>query len=287
MPVDLYVGGAEHAVLHLLYARFWHMVLYDCGVVSTGEPFRKLVNQGMILGPDGQRMSKSRGNVINPDDIVDEFGADSFRLYEMFMGPLEQTKPWNTKDLEGVYRFLSRVWRLVFDEEKGTFNEKLNKKESNNEQRRVLHECIKKVSGDIENLSFNTAISAMMIYVNEANKWDYVPEADLREFLKLLSPFAPHLSEELWSRLGEMQSIAHERWPEYNETYLVTDTLSYAIQVNGKVRGEIEVPADKVKEKDFVLEKAKAEKNVKKYLDEGEIVKEIFVPGKIVNLVVK
>lgn len=287
MPVDLYVGGAEHAVLHLLYARFWHKVLHDCGVVSTREPFRKLINQGMILGPDGQRMSKSRGNVINPDDIVKEYGADSFRLYEMFMGPLEQTKPWNTKDLEGVFRFLSRVWRLVIDEESGEFNHKLEDMESSREHRKALHECIKKVTEDIEQLSFNTAISAMMIYVNEGYKWEKVPRADFEQFLKLLSPFAPHLAEELWHRLGYDQSIAYEEWPGYNEEYLIADTQSYAIQVNGKVRGEIDVPTDKAREKDFVLSRAKEEKNVKRYLDEGEIVKEIFVPGKIVNIVVK
>ena len=288
MPVDLYVGGAEHAVLHLLYARFWHKVLYDCGVVSTKEPFRKLVNQGMILGPDGQRMSKSRGNVINPDDIVKEYGADSFRLYEMFMGPLEQTKPWNTKDLEGVYRFLGRVWRLVIDEESGALADCVTDSDPSKEQLRALHECIKKVTEDIEQLSFNTAISAMMIFINEGYKWEEVPRSIFETFLKILAPFAPHLSEELWQTMGHDDTIAHEAWPSYHEEYLVSETQHYAVQVNGKVRGEIEVPTDKAKDKEFVLGKAKEEKNVQRYLNGGtKIVKEIFVPGKIVNLVVK
>jgi len=288
MPVDLYVGGAEHAVLHLLYARFWHKVLYDCGVVSTREPFKKLINQGMILGPDGQRMSKSRGNVINPDDIVSEYGADSFRLYEMFMGPLEQTKPWNTKDLEGVYRFLARVWRLVIDEETGEFSDHFKEAEPTGEQLKALHECIKKVTEDIEQLSFNTAISAMMIFINEGYKWEVVPRSLFETFLKVLAPFAPHLAEELWHRMGHEDTIAHEEWPEYSEEYLVSETQHYAVQVNGKVRGEIEVPTDKAKDKEFVLGEAKKEKNVQRYLNGGaKIVKEIFVPGKIVNLVVK
>lgn len=287
MPVDLYVGGAEHAVLHLLYARFWHKVLYDCGVVSTKEPFKKLINQGMILGPDGQRMSKSRGNVINPDDIVKEYGADSFRLYEMFMGPLEQAKPWNTKDLEGVYRFLNRVWRLVMDEETGEFNDRLTEDEPSKEQLRTLHECIKKVTDDIENLSLNTAISAMMILINEAYKWDEVPVSLFESFLKLMAPFAPHLAEELWNKLGHEESIAREDWPSYNEKYLVADTQNYAVQINGKVRGQIQVPAEKAGDKDFVLDQAKKAKNVKRYLNGGTVIKEIFVPGKIVNLVVK
>lgn len=287
MPVDLYVGGAEHAVLHLLYARFWHKVLYDCGVVSTKEPFKKLINQGMILGPDGQRMSKSRGNVINPDDIVKEYGADSFRLYEMFMGPLEQAKPWNTKDLEGVYRFLNRVWRLVIDEETEEFNDKLTEDEPSKEQLRTLHECIKKVTDDIENLSLNTAISAMMILINEAYKWDEVPVSLFESFLKLMAPFAPHLAEELWNKLGHEESIAREDWPSYNEEYLVADTQNYAVQINGKVRGQIQVPAEKAGDKDFVLDQAKKAKNVKRYLNGGTVIKEIFVPGKIVNLVVK
>lgn len=287
MPVDLYVGGAEHAVLHLLYARFWHKVLYDCGVVSTREPFRKLVNQGMILGPDGQRMSKSRGNVINPDDVIAEYGADAFRMYEMFMGPLEQVKPWSTKDVEGVYRFLGRVWRLVTGEGQGDDLVPLTGDEPDREQLRALHECIRKVTEDIEELSFNTAISAMMIFVNEANKWEGCPRAVIEPFLKLLSPFAPHLSEELWHRLGHERTIAYEPWPEFEEAYLVAEKQLYPVQVNGKVRADIEVPMERSEDKEYVLDQARSEENVSRYLEKGEVVKEIFVPGRIVNFVVK
>lgn len=338
MPVDLYIGGAEHSVLHLLYARFWHKVLYDCGVVSTREPFQKLVHQGIILGEmefsgyrengewisadqvdneseyetvklneeevekegdhfvlkgtdiqvEGRayKMSKSRGNVVNPDDVVEQYGADSMRLYEMFMGPLEQVKPWSTKDVDGVYRFLGRVWRLTIDEEKGEVLPRITDGDPSSEQLRVLHECIKKVTEDIEELQFNTAISAMMIFVNEANKWEECPKSILETFLKLLAPFAPHISEELWERLGHDRSIAYEEWPEYEEKLLIPDTQNYAVQVNGKVRAEIEVPIEKAKDKQYVLEKAKDEENVKKYLEEGKLDKEIFVPGRIVNLVI-
>lgn len=340
LPVDMYVGGAEHSVLHLLYARFWHKVLYDCGVVSTEEPFQRLVHQGMILGEleytgyrneDGEwvsaeevdsdsdvkrvkldeseidkqeddfvvkgtsvkvdskahKMSKSRGNVVNPDDVIDEYGADSMRLYEMFMGPLEQVKPWSTKDVDGVHRFLNRVWRLIVDEESGELQENLVDEEPTKEQLKTLHECIKKVSEDIESLSFNTAISAMMIFINEAYKWESYPKTAIETFLILLSPFAPHIAEELWQKLGNPESIAYEEWPEFNEEYLISDTQMYPIQVNGKVRGEIYVPRNKAKDKEHVLSQAKLDKNVKKYLDDGELVKEIFVPERIVNLVVK
>ncbi len=339
MPVDMYVGGAEHSVLHLLYARFWHKVLYDCGVVSTKEPFQRLVHQGMILGEmeftgfksDGNwissdaaeeaedvervklsedqvekkgdnfvikgteitvdakahKMSKSRGNVVNPDNIVEQYGADSMRLYEMFMGPLEQVKPWSTKDVDGVYRFLGRVWRLIIDEDSGELNDSVIDEDPSKEQLKVLHECIQKVTGDIEDLSFNTAISAMMIFINEANKWDTHPKSILEPFVKLLSPFAPHIAEELWRKLGHDESIAYADWPEFNEEYLISDTQLYPIQVNGKVRAEIYVPRDKAKDKEYVLSEAKSEENVKKYLDDGKLVKEIFVPERIVNLVVK
>ena len=340
MPVDLYVGGAEHSVLHLLYARFWHKVLYDCGVLKTKEPFQKLVHQGMILGEmeytgykkEGEwissdeidavgnvekvklseseigkkgdnyvvrgtnikidakahKMSKSRGNVVNPDDIIEEYGADSMRLYEMFMGPLEQVKPWSTKDVDGVYRFLGRVWRLMVDDENGgLLDSVVENAEPTKEQLKTLHECIEKVGKDIEDLSFNTAISAMMIFVNEANKWEERPQPVLESFLKLLSPFAPHIAEELWRKLGHDDTIAYEPWPEFKKEYLVSDTQLYPIQVNGKVRADIEVPMDKAKDKDFVLKAAKEEENVQKYLAEGKIVKEIFVPGRIVKIVVK
>ncbi|MCW9706820.1 leucine--tRNA ligase [Fodinibius salsisoli] len=337
MPVDLYVGGAEHSVLHLLYARFWHKVLYDCGIVSTKEPFQKLVHQGMILGemeytgfkkdgewvsPDSDekdldavklvedqvekkgdyfvvkgtdikvdskahKMSKSRGNVVNPDDIVDQYGADSMRLYEMFMGPLEQVKPWSTKDVDGVYRFLGRVWRLMIDEETGALNDSITESEASGEQLKALHECIQKVTSDVKELSFNTAISAMMIFINEAYKWEEHPKSILEPFVKLLSPFAPHIAEELWQKLGHEETIAYADWPEFQEEHLISDTQMYPIQVNGKMRGEIHVPRNKAKDKEYVLAEAKAVDNVAKYLEEGKLVKEIFVPERIVNLVVK
>lgn len=321
MPVDLYVGGAEHAVLHLLYARFWHKVLYDIGVVSTKEPFQKLVNQGMILGemeftgPDGKKiaedkvekkgegfvlrgtdtkvearahkMSKSRGNVINPDNIIAQYGADSLRLYEMFMGPLEQVKPWSTKGVEGVNRFLNRVWRLLVDEDSGKISEKVKDIQAEKKHLKPLHEAIKKVSEDIESLRFNTAISALMIFVNEANGWDKIPLSVAKEFIQVLNPFAPHITEELWKMLGHDNTLAYEDWPEFNEEYLKADSIIYPVQVNGKVRADIEVDTDKAKDKEYVLGLAKEEENVAKYLAEGNLVKEIFVPGKIVNLVVK
>lgn len=321
MPVDLYIGGAEHAVLHLLYARFWHKVLYDIGVVSTKEPFKKLVNQGMILGemeftgPDGEKlkdeevekkgegfvlkgtdtkvearahkMSKSRGNVINPDHIIEQYGADSLRLYEMFMGPLEQVKPWSTKGVEGVNRFLNRVWRLLIDEDTGELRDTVQDTEAEKKQLKPLHEAIKKVTEDIESLRFNTGISALMIFVNEANTWKVVPKQVAAEFIKLLNPYAPHMAEEIWRKLGHEETLAYEEWPVLNEEYLKEDTVMYPVQVNGKVRGNIKVDAGKAKDKDFVLAEARSEENVARYLEEGELVKEIFVPGKIVNLVIK
>ncbi|MEX1011124.1 MAG: leucine--tRNA ligase [Balneolaceae bacterium] len=287
MPVDLYVGGAEHAVLHLLYARFWHKVLYDCDVVSTSEPFRKLVNQGMILGPDGQRMSKSRGNVVNPDDIIRDYGADAFRMYEMFMGPLEQVKPWNTKGVEGVYRFLNRVWRLMIDEEGGELSSAVQEVEPDDAVNRLLHQTIQKVTDDIEGMRFNTAISALMILVNELNKCEVVSRSILEPFLLLLSPFAPHISEELWRRLGHKESIAHEEWPAVDDKMLVEERVGYAVQVNGKVRGLIEVATEQANDREHVLSLARKDSNVKRHLEKGSIVKEIFVPGKIVNIVVR
>jgi len=283
MPVDLYVGGAEHAVLHLLYARFWHKVLFDCGVVSTREPFQRLVNQGMILGEDNQKMSKSRGNVVNPDSVIKEYGADSLRLYEMFMGPLEAVKPWNMRGVEGVYRFLNRVYRLVCDEETGAVLASVAG-EATEEQQRVLHVMLKKVAEDIEGLRFNTAISAMMEFLNEVSKWEQRPQAILEPLVLVLSPFAPHLAEELWSKLGHVESLAYESWPVHNPALLVTDVMEVVVQVNGKLRGRVvvskqAVPAD-------VLGAAKAEPGVAAHLDGKTIRKEIYVPGKLVNLVV-
>ncbi len=312
--VDLYVGGTEHAVLHLLYARFWHKVLYDLGYVSTPEPFYRLVNQGLILGEDGQKMSKSRGNVINPDDILAEFGADAFRLYEMFMGPLEDTKPWSTKGLEGVYRFLGRVWRLFVDEKTETEFEqaetvtepecrsalldliKLHPAIQNTEptraQLRTLHACIKKVTEDIENLRFNTAISALMVFVNEALGWQTRPCAVLRDFALLLHPFAPHLAEELWAKLHQEliapgtppPSLAYEPWPRFDPALLVQDTLEIPVQVNGKLRDVLKVPADI--DPGALEEAAKASEKVKPYIAGKTIKRVIVLPKKLVNIVV-
>ncbi len=314
--VDLYVGGTEHAVLHLLYARFWHKVLYDLGHVSTPEPFYKLVNQGLILGEDGQKMSKSRGNVVNPDDILKEHGADAFRLYEMFMGPLQDTKPWSTKGVEGVYRFLGRVWRLLVDERSETAFEQaettaaapdpalldhlhlhaaVRDVEPTPAQLKTLHACIKKVTEDLEGLRFNTAISALMVFVNEANTWSVRPVAVLRPFLQLLAPFAPHLAEELWDKLhaafpskdsapGGRPSLTYAPWPEYDPALLVEDTLEIPVQVNGKLRDRIVVPAGATREE---LERAAlAAPKVQPFLAGKTVKKVIVVPGKLVNLAV-
>ena len=284
MPVDLYVGGAEHAVLHLLYARFWHKVLFDAGVVSTREPFHKLVNQGMILGEDNQKMSKSRGNVINPDSVVAQYGADSLRLYEMFMGPLEQSKPWSMRGVEGVFRFLSRAWRWIVDEDTDQLDARIADVALNETQQRLLHQTIKKVTEDIEGMRYNTAIAAMMEFLNEAIHWSPVPRSAVESFVLLLSPFAPHLAEECWSRLGHGESLAYAAWPEWNADFLVEAHVEIVVQVNGKVRGRVVVPKDA--EAAFVLALAKADAAVAPYLDGKTIRKEIVVPGKLINLVV-
>ena len=283
MPVDLYVGGAEHAVLHLLYARFWHKVLYDCGVVSTKEPFQRLVNQGMILGEDNQKMSKSRGNVVNPDHVIREYGADSLRLYEMFMGPLEAVKPWNMRGVEGVHRFLNRVYRLVCDDETGAVLPTVSG-EPTDEQRRALHAMLKKVGEDIEGLRFNTAISAMMEFVNEAYKWERHPRALLEPFLLVLSPLAPHLAEELWSRLGHPDTLAYAPWPQHDPAWLVTDTMEIVVQVNGKLRGRLVVAKDLAQAE--VLAAAQAEPTVAPHMAGKTLRKAVYVPGKLVNFVV-
>jgi len=277
MPVDLYVGGTEHAVLHLLYSRFWHKVLYDLGLVSTKEPFHKLVNQGMILGEDGEKMSKSRGNVINPDSVVNEMGADTLRIYEMFMGPLEKVKPWSVSGTKGVYNFLSRVHRFFFDSKNYT-----DKEDPNNVKE--LHKLIKKVTADIEGMHFNTAISAMMIFVNSVYKTGKVSKETAQTFALLLSPFAPHVAEELWQMQGNTNTLAYESWPTFDPALAKDDTITMAVQVNGKTRATFDVPADISKEDFFAL--AKADEKLAKFL-EGTIVKEIYVPGKICNFVVK
>ena len=348
MPVDLYVGGAEHSVLHLLYARFWHKVLYDIGVVSTKEPFQKLVHQGIILGEteytvyldskgrpvsadmvnaDGThketgeklsikklseaeiqkqgdyfvlkdhpeikiearayKMSKSRGNVVNPDQIIKEFGADSLRLYEMFMGPLKDMKSWSMKGVEGVHLFLNRVWRLMVDEESDTLHPLLTDEEPDAKQLRILHQTIKKVTEDINEMAFNTAIAQMMIFVNEAYKWDKRPKSVFEPFILLLSPFAPHIAEELWQRLGHQKTLAYEPWPEYKEEFLKEDTVEIVVQINGKVRGTLNVPVDQAKDRETLQSIALESDIVQQRIKDKKIIKVIAVPGKLVNIVVK
>lgn len=327
MPVDLYVGGAEHAVLHLLYARFWHKVLYDIGAVSTKEPFQRLVSQGMILGEveytayvdavgeyvsakgkteglqtvkvaaadvkkkgDGyvlaadeavklnaraHKMSKSRGNVVNPDDVVRDFGADSLRLYEMFMGPLRETKMWNTKGVEGCSRFLARAHRL-FDS--------VTDEAPTEEQLKAINRCVAKVTEETEGMRFNTAIAAMMEFTNAATKWEKRPTAVLEPFVLLLGPYAPHLSEELWNRLGNAESNAYAAWPVADESFLVEDTVTLAVQVNGKMRGKVELAADAAQEE--AMELAMAQDSIAKFIPDLAAVKKIiYVPGKILNVV--
>jgi len=281
MPVDLYVGGAEHAVLHLLYARFWHKVLYDLGFVSTPEPFMKLVHQGMILGDDSQKMSKSRGNVVNPDDIVERFGADSMRLYEMFMGPLEATKPWNTNGVDGVRRFLQRVWRVVVDEDTDAC--KADDSVLTEAQNRAVHKTIKKVTEDLENLRLNTAISAMMELTNLFTKDKVTAREGLTHLVHLVAPFAPHIGEELWARLGHADTITYEAWPSFDPALVVDDMVKYSIQVNGKMRGQIELPADVTK--DDALAAAKGHENVARFLEGKTMRREIFVPKRMINFV--
>ena len=345
MPVDLYIGGAEHGVLHLLYARFWHKVLYDAGFVSTPEPFQKLVHQGMILGeleftlyrdknaravsaehvrndvdvrtgeavtldhadeeqvekrgerfvlreaPDvalearAFKMSKSRGNVVNPDDIVTRYGADAFRLYEMFMGPLEQVKPWNTRGVEGTFRFLDRAWRLVAGEGGvGSGGTRVEDVEPTREQTRALHQTTAKVTEDLEGLRFNTAISALMELVNAAYKWPSVPRAIVEPFVLLLAPLAPHLAEELWQRLGYAESLANRAWPTADPAYLRADVIEIPVQVNGKVRGKIQVPAEAGETE--VIDIARADQNVGRHLEGQTVQRAIYVRGRIVNFVV-
>ncbi|ADN01359.1 leucine--tRNA ligase [Spirochaeta thermophila] len=276
MPVDLYVGGAEHAVLHLLYARFWHKVLYDLGLVNTDEPFMRLVNQGMILGEDGEKMSKSRGNVVNPDDIIEEYGADSLRMYEMFMGPLEATKPWSTKGLVGVHRFLNRVWDISERE--------ITDEEPDPDLLKLLHKTIKKVTEDTEHLRFNTAIAQMMTYINEIYKLERVPRSLWEPFVLIIAPYAPHIAEEMWEKLGHEGSLAYHPWPTYDEALTIDEVVTVVIQVNGKVRARIEVPRDLPKEE---LEKrALSHERIRQWIDGKEMKKVITVPNKIVNIVV-
>lgn len=282
-PVDLYVGGAEHAVLHLLYARFWHKVLYDLGLVPTKEPFMKLVNQGMILGSNHEKMSKSKGNVVNPDDIVDQYGADTLRLYEMFMGPLEESVPWDEKGLHGANKWVQRVWRLLMDDNNhlrdrvSTFNDgKLTK---------VYNQTVKKVTEDYERMHFNTAISQLMVFVNEAYKVDDLPVEYMKGFIKMIAPIMPHMAEELWSQFGESDTITYQPWPTYDPKALVEDEVEMIVQVNGKVRAKIKMAKDT--DRDEAQQLALANEHVKKFTDGKDIKKVIVVPNKIVNIVAK
>ena len=285
MPVDLYIGGQEHAVLHLLYSRFWHHVLFDLGLVSTKEPFKKLYNQGMILGDDGTKMSKSRGNVINPEEIIDEYGADSMRLYEMFMGPLNKSKPWSTKGLQGCYRFINKLWSVIINEE-GNLSSKIKDDiKPDNETLFIHHQTIKKLGDDIENLHFNTAVSQLMIYSNHMQKCDSLSKNLIKELVIIIAPFVPHLAEELWSILGNKDSISYQEWPSYDEGLIQLDNVTIAVQVNGKLRANIEVPKDSAE--DFVVSEALSLENVKKFTSLGSIVKTIHVPNRLLNFVVK
>jgi leucyl-tRNA synthetase len=318
MPVDLYVGGSEHATLHLLYARFCHKVLYDAGYVSTKEPFQRLVHQGMIHrrsfrdargkyhhesdveDRDGawyvrgtnervdvalEKMSKSKYNVVNPDDMCALYGADAMRLYELFMGPLEDGTEWETSGVAGTRRFLDRAWRLLLDPETDTVLAKVTADASseNRELERALHAAIKKVTQSITDLRFNTAIAEMMIFVNEATKASAIPRDWMEMFVKILSPFAPHLAEELWQRLDHRSTIAYEPWPAYDEAKLARDTMVLVVQVNGRVRGQIEVAPDASDA--AVLTAARADRNVQSFLAGKRITREIYVKGRLVNLV--
>lgn len=287
MPVDQYIGGSEHAVLHLLYARFWHKVLFDLGYVSRNEPFQKLFNQGMILGEDGVKMSKSRGNVINPDEVMKDYGADSIRLFLMFMGPLEATKPWSTEGLAGMNRFLNRVWRLIIDDRTGNINPNISIGEPDIKQKKLLHYTIKKITHDIEDgdMKFNTSIAQLMIFVNELYKLNDISISVLENLILLLSPFAPHISEELWSLLGHQETIANEKWPKYIEELTKADKITVVFSVNGKVRGKKEMDTDL--ENKELEQAALDDESVRKHIYGKNIVKIIVVKNKMVNIVVK
>ncbi|KRK92029.1 leucyl-tRNA synthetase [Levilactobacillus koreensis JCM 16448] len=281
MPVDLYIGGAEHAVLHLLYARFWHKFLYDLGVVPTKEPFQKLVNQGMILGTNHEKMSKSKGNVINPDEIVEKFGADTLRLYEMFMGPLEASKPWSTEGINGSRRWLDRVWRLLIDD-----NNRLRDRVTminDGTLDKIYNQTVKTVSEDLEAMRFNVAISQLMVFVNEAYKADSLPLIYMEGFVKMISPIVPHIAEELWSLMGHDDTISYAKWPTYDAKQLVEDVVEMVVQVNGKVRAHLKVAKDAAK--DDIEAQALADDTVKLHTDGKTVRKVIVVPGKLVNIV--
>ncbi|MED1792417.1 leucine--tRNA ligase [Brevibacillus nitrificans] len=284
LPIDIYIGGAEHAVLHLLYSRFWHKFLYDIGVVPTKEPFQKLFNQGMILGENNEKMSKSKGNVVNPDDIINSHGADTLRMYEMFMGPLDASIAWSTKGLDGARRFLDRVYRL-FVNDNGQLNEKIVDTSKVAGMERTYHQTVKKVTEDYEGLRFNTGISQLMVFVNEAYKQEVLPKKYMEDFVKMLSPIAPHIAEELWEKLGHTETIAYEAWPTYDESKLVEDEVEIVLQVNGKNKEKLLIASDATKEQ--MEELAMANEVIKELIEGKTIVKMIAVPGKLVNIVVR
>ncbi len=278
MPVDWYNGGMEHTTLHLLYSRFWNKFLYDCDLVPVSEPYTRRTSHGMVLGEGGEKMSKSRGNVINPDDVVEQYGADVFRMYEMFIGPFDQAAAWDTKGIVGVDRFMKKVWRLITES-------KIKDVEVVEKQLFIIHNTIKLVTEQIDTLDLNTTISQMMIFVNELSKYDTISKSIVEVLVKLLSPFAPHISEELWQLLGHSDTIAYQPWPKYEEKYLKRKTIVIPIQINGKVRDKIEIEPDQ--SKDTVLSIAKESKNIVKYLKDNELIKEIYITNKIINFVVR
>lgn len=282
MPVDIYIGGAEHAVLHLLYARFWHKFLYDIGVVPTSEPFQNLFNQGMILGENNEKMSKSKGNVVNPDDIVESHGADTLRLYEMFMGPLDASIAWSTNGLDGARRFLDRVWRLLVDDQDQVTSKLVDTDRTGNLEK-VYHQTVKKVTENYEDLKFNTAISQLMVFINDCYKAEELPKEYIEGFVKLLAPVAPHMTEELWSHLGHAETITYEAWPVFDEAKLVDDEIEIVVQINGKAKIKLMVPTNTTKEQ--LQELAMSDDSIKEQMDGKTIRKVIAVPGKLVNIV--
>ncbi|ADC48881.1 leucyl-tRNA synthetase [Alkalihalophilus pseudofirmus OF4] len=284
LPVDIYIGGAEHAVLHLLYARFWHKFLYDLGVVPTKEPFQKLYNQGMILGENNEKMSKSKGNVVNPDDIVLSHGADTLRLYEMFMGPLDASIAWSTNGLDGARRFLDRVWRLFIDEKTNELNPAITDTKGTDEFIRTYHQTVKKVTEDFAALRFNVGISQMMVFINDAYKQEKLPRELMEGFVKLLAPLAPHIAEELWQKFGHNETITYAEWPTYEESLLVENEVEVVVQINGKVRAKLVIPADA--SRDQMEEIAKNDDKVQEAIGGKTVRKIIAVPGKLVNIVV-
>jgi len=286
MPVDVYIGGSEHAVGHLLYSRFWMKVLFDLGYVSHDEPFRKLFNQGMILGEDGVKMSKSRGNVINPDEVINEFGADSMRLFEMFMGPLEATKPWSTEGIAGMNRFLNRTWRLIIDESTGEIKSNIVDRAPEEKELKIINKTIKKITTDIEDgdMKFNTSIAQLMIFLNEVYKYDTISKGIIEKFILVLAPFTPHICEELWQRIGHQESISKQPWPHFEEKYVKEDSVVIALSVNGKLRDKIEVEFN-TSENELEQKALDNEKIIKNIMGK-EVKRIIVVKNRMVNIVV-